>query len=134
MKKVLVMILVLFAFGCSDDATEPSENMIVGKWMRFYDEVDDDEDVLMVIEFTEDRKFTASNVLDENENGKINGVYSVANNIITMNDEDCEGIEGKYELEFRDNGVEFILIKDECDRSDYMTGFFDKYKATLYNK
>lgn len=39
------------------------------------------------------------------------------NKNITMIDDGCDKIEGVYRLEFRDDQVKFVLINDECDRS-----------------
>ena len=134
MKKILVMLMLVFAFGCSDDSTEPSKETIVGKWMKLIDDKEEYNFDILIMEFDKDGKYIAIAYTPGSERDTLNGNYTYENNSITLNDNECEGKEGKYKLEFRNNGVDFKLIEDECDRSALITGFFDKYKATLYSK
>ncbi len=134
MRKILVIVMLIFAFGCSDDATEPSENTIVGKWMKDVTKKDDSEINILVIEFTEDGKYIVQNGKAIEDEYILIGSYTYTNDILTMSDEKCEDMDGKYKLEYRNNGVDFIIVEDECDRNEFIPGFFDKYKATLYNK
>lgn len=134
MKKILVIVMLIFAFGCSDDATEPSENTIVGAWMKQMDSEDVDIPDVLIMEFTEEGKYNAIGVDKDNKRDTLVGSYTLNNNRISFSDEKCDDTKGIYDLVFKDNGVEFVLVDDECDRSNFITGFFDKYKATLYNK
>ena len=129
MKKILVMIMLIFAFGCSDDATEPSENSIVGKWDRFYEEIADQTNVFFVIEFKANGElyFEIENSTKKNNSAK--GTYTLVDNILTIEDDACEGDIGKYNLEFKDNGIELTLIEDECERGLYLPGFFKKVEG-----
>lgn len=133
MKKVLVIVMLIFAFGCSDDATEPSENTIVGSWMKQIDSGDDDMPDVLVMEFTKEGKYYAIGVGDDNKRDTLVGSYTLDNDRVVLVDEECDDTKGNYDLVFKDNGVEFVLVDDECDRVNFITGFFDKYKETLYN-
>ena len=133
MNKVLVLVILIFGFGCSDDATEPSESTIVGEWMRqINSEHDDDIDVL-VLEFKMNGEFFAIGVSKDLKYDTLNGSYTYRNNIISLTTEKCEDEIGKYEYDFKNNGINLKLIEDECDRNEYIPEFYDKYKENLYN-
>ncbi len=131
MKKILVIVMLIFAFGYSDDETEPSENTIVGKWSKDESKEREINQSLLVVEFTNDGKFTLSvdvifepKILDE-------GSYSIDGNEIEIVSGQCEIIKGKYRFEFKNNGVEFILKEDECEAREYLVGFYEKYTETI---
>ena len=132
MKKILVIVMLIFAFGCSDDATEPSENSIVGKWkMEYIGEIGKEYDDL-VLEIDKNGKFIT---FLKNHRGKIEDLehnYTYSTNVFTISSLECEGEEGKYTVEFRDNGFELKLINDDCSyRNLLFTGFYEKYVEPL---
>ncbi len=120
MKKVLVILMLIFAFGCSD-STGPEEGTVIGKWMK------EIEERIFVIEFTQDGKYTTSIELEEEQEIVVNGTYLISSNIIIMNDPKCKDQEGKYSFERKNEGIEFVLVEDECNRNEVMPGFFEKY-------
>ena len=127
MKKILVIVMLIFAFGCSDDVTEPSKDTIVGKWTKEIQSEEGDKIYHLTIEFTKEGKYIAFTDKDIDSKEILIGEYTYINKIITLNDDQCEDMEGKYELEFIGNIVDFKLIKDECDRANYIEGAFVKY-------
>ena len=127
MKKILVIVMLIFAFGCSDDVTEPSKDTIVGKWSKDLRDIKGLENFILILEFSENGEYFSSNALGDSDSKIFEGTYTFADNIITLKDSKCKEVEGKYELEFIGNIVDFKLIKDECDRANYIEGAFVKY-------
>ncbi len=127
MKKVLVIIMLIFAFGCKEDVTSPNKNELVGKWKKdFVSGIKVKYDKI-IIEFTNDNKVIHTAANSEVKSESLIGSYNYDNGIVILIDTDCKEVPGKYELEFRNNGVEFKLIDDECLRKEVITGFFEKY-------
>lgn len=120
LKKILVILLLVFAFGCND-STGPVDESVVGMWTK---EIRED---IFVIEFIQDGKYKTFNISEGKQEVVVNGTYSVSSNIITMNDTKCEDEEGKYSFDRKNEGIEFVLIEDECNRNEVMPGFFKKY-------
>jgi len=132
-KKILVIALLTFTMGISEVATGEEQDSIVGRWMKELNiEALKDYDILD-IEFTKEGKYYAITVLEDTRKDTLIGDYTFEKDIITFKDDECKEVVGKYKLEFKDNGVDFQLIDDDCNRSYIIEGFFDKYKATLYD-
>ncbi len=135
MKKVLVIVMLIFAFGCSDDGTNPSENELVGVWKTIYSVYNDDDgtyvDVLLILEFFNTGSFRMINEQPEELIFSEQGTYTIKDNIITINNNKCETEEGSYEFVFKDNGVEFTRIEDECKNNNILGTFFFDYNAEL---
>ncbi len=131
MKKVLVIVMLIFAFGCSDDGTNPSENELVGEWMYNNTPQGIFEKSYIVLEFKEDGEFIKNQLTFGVGEANIVGTYSINNDIIVLESYECGPIEGKYKFEFRDNGVEFTLIEDECEKRDYVVYFFEKVEGPI---
>ena len=127
MKKVLVILMLFFTFGCSDDANDPSENSIIGQWKTtFTSEQIADYDNLILDLRTDGNCFSTIST----KKGKVetqDNAYTYDNGILTIKSQDCEGAEGKYTVIFRDNGIEFKLLDDECGRNIFFISFFEKY-------
>lgn len=127
MKKYFVIFVLIFAFGCSEDSTGPEENSIVGKWQKLIYDTGGEEEVLLIIEFTDDNKYYVETSLDPDSGPFLEGTYTFVGSILLMVDDKCEEIEGKYKIEFENNGFTVELIEDECNRSESMPGTFIKY-------
>lgn len=127
MKKILLLIMLIFAFGCSDDTTSSSENSIIGKWKANVTPKGIFEQSYLILQFTVDGNFTKTNEPEWLEISNIKGTYSISNKTITVISEECGEVIGNYEFEFRDNGVEFILVDEECEEREYLVDFFENY-------
>ena len=132
MKKILVIVMLIFALGCKEDATEPSENAIVGKWIgRSIAIISDTGEPIIVrltLEFLNNGTFKFISEQAE----ELNYTYTFENNVLIISSVECEGAEGKYTIIFRDNGFELKLINDDCSyRNLLFTGFYEKYVEPL---
>jgi hypothetical protein len=127
MKKILVILMLVFAFGCSDDAVQPRVNPVVGNWFREVEAKEEYGFDALIMKFNNDGKYVAISVEWEGKNDTLLGNYTYENYKIVLYDEDCKEVPGNYEVDPIDNGLRFILIDDECDRSDLINGFFVKY-------
>jgi hypothetical protein len=132
MKKILVILLLVFAFGCSDDATEPSRNELVGMWMMDVTPQGILEKSLLILKFSSNNEFTKIQDGSGFGTSDYQGTYSINGDVITFVGGDCRKVEGKYKFKFRDNGVEFTLIEDECKEREYVVGFFEKYAEPIF--
>ena len=133
MKKVLVIVMLVFAFGCSDDATEPSENTIVGKWKTFirFAELNGQTypgKVILDFDNIGNYKISFEELPGEEIPEKFiyqdEGKYTISEDILTVVNNECENIEGKYKFEFKDNGLEFMIIEDDCNRNHSISSFY----------
>ena len=131
MKKILVIVMLIFAFSCSDDGTKPEPYEIVGKWKSNNTEEGEINQSLLVVEFTKEGKYILSIDIFNPTKALDDGNYTLDNDKITIVSKECENIKGNYRFEFKNNGVEFYLIDDECSRSKSITGFFEKYDAPI---
>ena len=96
--------------GCDDDTQtndDTSSASVIGEWERTY-QIGDMNDI-------------ASLSLDENNiatatfSGEtLSGTYSISNNIITVLDDECPGIEGNYNYSITATTLTFTLVDDEC--------------------
>ena len=131
MKKVLVMILVLFAFGCSNDATEPSENTLVGKWesvARFGNEDNGNVIILTyVLEFSNDGRYSAYDLTEDKEFINIEGTYSISNDSLTTLNKECQNIEAMYRVIFDGDEMRIETIKNECESNQSISGLYSKH-------
>ncbi len=128
MKKVLVIVMLIFAFGCSDDGTNPEPHEIVGKWVMDVTPQGILEKSFLILEFSNNNEFTKIQEGFVLGTSDYQGTYSINGDVITFVGGDCKKVEGKYKFKFRDNGVEFTLIEDECEDREYVVGFFEKYE------
>lgn len=123
--------MLIFAFGCSDDATGPEDHQLVGVWKTTSTVYNDDDgtyvDVLLIIEFFNTGSFRIRNEQPEELIFDEKGTYEISDDVMTIKNLKCENTEGKYKFEFRDNGVEFTLIEDECNYNSLLTTFFLDY-------
>ncbi len=135
MKKVLVIVMLIFAFGCSDDATEPSENTIVGKWKSelFILALEDGTlvNTYRVLEFNNNGTYSFYHEDEELDLLNDSGTYTISNNELTILNNECLGIEGKYEVLFDDNGFEIKLKEDDCERNHILSDFYYNFDAEI---
>lgn len=121
MKKVIFILFTVLLFSCSDDSTNPSEDTIVGTWLK--EGIIDEEEYAFYIVFNESNEYFVYSEDGIGEGASEAGTYTLNENEITMTDSGCEG-DGIYSLEFSDNQVVFTPIEDDCNRINYMTGTF----------
>ena len=131
MKKVLVIVMLIFAFGCSDDATDPSENTIVGEWIGRSIAIISDTGEPMIVRLTLEFLNNGTFKFISEQAEELNYTYTFENNVLIISSVECEGAEGKYTVEFRDNGIELNLLNDECERNKFFVGFFEKYEGPI---
>jgi hypothetical protein len=119
--------MFVFAFGCEEETTAPIEKPLVGKWMKDVRNNNVNKMDILVLEFTEFGQYLAYDGTKKKGSNTLVGNYVINDNIITLSDFECDLTDGIYEIEFKDNGVNFKLIEDECNRSFLIKGFFEKY-------
>ena len=118
--------MLVFALGCSDDATEPSENTIVGEWVRQFEIGELYDFQTFTLDFRDDGTCISIPTSEKGRFIPITNDYTYQNNTLVIKSEECDGVDGTYKVEFRDNGIELKLVHDDCDRSDLFSGFFEK--------
>jgi hypothetical protein len=121
--------MLIFAFGCSDEGTEPSKNTIVGVWVRQFETGELNDYQTFTLDFRENGKcysYVTSPLADVKPT---TNDYTFINNTLIIKSEECEGVEGTYKVEFRNNGIELKLVSDDCYRSELFTGFFEKVEG-----
>ncbi len=135
MKKILVILMLVFAFGCSDDAKVIAENSIVGRWKKEFKGEIEREWITLILDFANNGKFV-SKLYSVGENIDVMEYnYTFSNNILIISSEECTGDDGKYRVEFKNNGFELKLIDDKCDnRNLIFTGFYAKYVGSEEQK
>jgi len=121
MKKIFFILFTVLLFSCSDDSTNPSEDSIVGTWLK--EGIIDEEEYAFYIVFNETNEYYVYSKDGVGEGASEAGTYILDGNDITMTDSGCEG-DGIYSLNYSDNQVIFTPIDDDCDRRNYMTGVF----------
>lgn len=133
MKKILVIVMLIFAFGCSDDATNPEPHELVGKWKTsFRIEHESSEDSVLIIlnlEFFNNGTFEMRNEQPEEEIINEYGIYTISNDELIIENGHCAPENGRFEFEFKNNGVEFTRIEDECMHNIAFINFFEKYEG-----
>lgn len=131
MKKILVILMLVFAFGCSDNGTQPDLDSIVGTWKTpviFIDSEDkENSKIIFVLKFEENGNFQLSNELAEDVMINENGTYTVIGDTLSIINSKCEDSVGKYKFEFKDNGVEITQIADDCINNNFIDRFFYNY-------
>ena len=129
--------MLVFAFGCEENVTEPSENSIVGKWKNYIEYSEDNAlsyNVLVILEFFNDGTYILSeNELPEHLKYHEEGKYTISDDIITIVNNECENVEGKYKFKFRDNGVEFKVIEKGCWKDSPWYYFYYDFDVELEN-
>lgn len=137
MRNFILLLFAVLLVSCNEDSTSPSNDSIIGAWYKEFDDVFEtvgnstEETVVFIINFNSDEEYYVYTQEGNNIELQLTGEYSVQNNRITMMDENCDDVEGVYNLEFSGDEVEFILVDDECDRSESMTGRFKAYNNSL---
>lgn len=126
MKKILVILMLVFAFGWINEAIAVDNNTIVGKWKKDFPEIEDKNSINFIMELLKDGTLSFSFFASDLFIDEVSGTYTYSDNIITLLDEENENIEGKYSIEFKENVLEFTLIEDECKRSTLLPGTFKK--------
>ncbi|MCB0703511.1 MAG: hypothetical protein R2863_02285 [Candidatus Kapaibacterium sp.] len=130
MKKILVIIMLFFAFGCSDDSEITKENSIVGKWKfnfqivqahsdNLSDKNKKDNYVLEVLEFNENGIY---NIYQTNHIGTSQvdqGKYTYINGILTISNDKCNGLESKYEVEYQKSFIRVNIINEACQENRF---------------
>ncbi|PKL81330.1 MAG: hypothetical protein CVV25_00915 [Ignavibacteriae bacterium HGW-Ignavibacteriae-4] len=124
-KKILVIVMLTFTFGCSDDAEISEENSIVGKWKYNFqivqgpsdyllDTIKKDNYVLELLEFKENgiyyiyqTNYVGTNLVEQ-------GKYSYMNKILTISNDKCNRLESKYEVEYNENYIRVFTISEPC--------------------
>ncbi len=134
MKKILVIVMLIFAFGCSDDATAPIESELVGKWKSYFTRVDEEgksSTALLILDFNSDGTFNLS--VDPSSEFTVNekGTYTISDEILTITNNACGDFKGGYKFEFRDNGLKLIRIQDDCARNNLLLLFYYSYDVVL---
>lgn len=140
MKKILVILMLVFAFGCSDDVTAPEPHEIVGKWKTYIIFTDENSQTypgVVVLYFDNVGNYNISfqglpgEEIPEKFIYQDEGKYSISEDILTVVNNECENIEGKYKFEFKDNGVEFMIIEDDCNRNHSISDFYYDFDAVI---
>ncbi len=135
MKKILVIIMLVFAFGCSDDGTNPVETNLVGKWYKDFTIIKDGSNesiqVLLILEFFNNGTFKMINEEPEEEIVNDHGTYTLSNDVLTIVNSKCDNIEGKYKFEFEFNSVQFTRIEDECINNNIIIGYFENWNTPV---
>ena len=126
MKKILVILILFFAFGCGDDATDPSDNELVGIWVRQLDTEELEYYKSLALDFRKDGTCITTITLSDGQVIVEDNTCTYENNTFVIKSYFCEGAEGKYTIIFRDNGIELKLLNDDCERSIIFIGFFEK--------
>jgi uncharacterized protein (TIGR03066 family) len=137
MKKVLVILMLIFAFGCSDDVTAPVDSELVGKWKTNFTRVDEKGEssvALLILEFKNDGTFSLSSNKSSEFMININGTFSVTDDILTVINYACGDIKGGYKFKFRDNGIKLTEIQDECGNNSLLNLFYYNFDAVLEDK
>lgn len=134
MKKILVIVMLIFAFGCSDDATAPIESELVGKWKSYFTRVDEkgkSSTALLILDFNSDGTFSLS--VDPSSEFTVNekGTYSILDDVLTIINNTCGDLKGGYKFEFRDNGLKLTRIQDECGHNNLLLLFYYNYDEVL---
>ncbi|GAB5466455.1 MAG: hypothetical protein Kapaf2KO_18910 [Candidatus Kapaibacteriales bacterium] len=141
-KRDIVLILILFlgigVWSCDeeDDIIKTNDSInIIGSWLKT--DVGSDRDSL-IITFKENgivEYYAPEGITDELF---FSGLYDLRDdNTIVLTDEGClfdeteEFIEGRYRLEQDGETLEFILVEDECDRADFLTGLATKTELRI---
>lgn len=120
-----MIIILVFAFGCSYDSEISKENSIVGKWKfnfqivqgtsdNLSDKNKKDNYVLEVLEFNENGIY---NIYQTNHIGTSQveqGKYTYINGILTISNDKCNGLESKYEVEYYENYIRVFTISEPC--------------------
>lgn len=131
LKKILVILLLVFAFGCSDDATEPSENTLVGKWesvARFGNEDNGNVIILTyVLEFSNDGRYSAYDLTEDKEFINKEGTYSISNDSLTILNKECQNIEAMYKVIIDGDEMRIETIQNECESNQSISGLYNKY-------
>ncbi len=131
MKKVLVIVMLIFAFGCSDDATEPSENTLVGKWesVAIFRNEDKGEAIVVtyVLEFSNDGKYSAYDLTEDKEYINREGTYSISNDSLTTINKECPNIEAMYRVILDGDEMRIETIKNECGSNQSISGLYSKH-------
>lgn len=136
MKKILVIIMLVFVFGCSDDATAPEESPIVGMWATTFtvlvEETSDYIDVFVVLKFMDNGNYIVysnqPDILTFNEEG----TYKINDNELKVVNSKCADTEGIYRVEFIDNGLDITQIEDECSYNSVLHDIFFKFDSNTY--
>ncbi len=142
MKKVLVIVMLIFAFGCSDDGTnpEPNEDSIVGKWKTFITFAEENSQTypgIVILDFDNIGNYKISfeelpgEEIPEKFIYQDEGKYTISDDILTVVNNKCENIEGTYKIKFKDNGVEFMIIEDDCNRNHFISDFYYDFDAEI---
>lgn len=135
MKKILVIVLLIFAFGCKEDTTGPNENELVGKWKKLVSvrDIENNQyiDILIVLQFEENARFQITTESTEESLINENGTYSVMGDTLSIINNKCEDSVGEYKFEFKNNGVEFTRITDDCNYNNIINRFFLDYDELI---
>ncbi len=134
MKKVLVILMLFFAFGCSEETTAPVESELVGKWKSYFTRVDEEgksSTALLILDFNSDGTFSLS--ADPSSEFTVNekGTYTISDVVLTITNNACGDLKGGYKFEFRDNGLKLIRIQDECGHNNLLLLFYYSYDVVL---
>jgi hypothetical protein len=106
MRNFILLLFALLLVSCNEDSTSPSNDSIIGAWYKEFDDVFEN--------FGNSTEETVVFIINFNSDEEYYVYTQEGNNI-----------------EFSGDEVEFILVDDECDRSESMTGRFKAYNNSL---
>lgn len=132
MKKILVILMLVLAFGCSDEATAPVDSELVGKWKTVFSGVDQEGipfDDTFILEFKDNGIFSLSSQQPSRITINITGTYSVSSDVLTIINNACGDIKGGYRFEFKDNGLDIVEIQDECGNNSFLPQFYYSFEV-----
>lgn len=133
----IAMVFICFGFwSCSQD-DEPDSKSIIGTWSKTI--IEENKASTFYATFKENGNIeyqVTGNKIDETF---FTGTYiMISEDEIEVKDANCieddseDFIVGKYKLVITENTLEFILIKDKCNRSEDLPGVYNKVKQTNY--
>jgi uncharacterized protein (TIGR03066 family) len=137
MKKVLVILMLFFAFGCSEETTAPVESELVGKWKTTYNGVDEEGtsfNELFILEFNINGTLSLTSQQPSRLTINLTGTYSVSGDVLTIINNACGDLKGGYKFEFKDNGVDIKEIQDECGNNSFLPRFYYHFDEVFAEK
>lgn len=128
LKKILVIIMLVFAFGCEENVTEPSESeyTIVGTWGKLKEITDKRDTIFIYLEFKVDKIIYLTSKIGGQEIERIEGSYIKTGDKITVVDSKFESENGIYSFKINGEMLELILKEDETERRNYFPGIYKR--------
>lgn len=131
MKKVLVIVMLIFAFGCKEDVAAPEDIDIVGNWARVDNTDKSDTINIKDISFSKDGKCYIQYRYIINQFPDTCRYSFSSDHILTITGGTCGDVTDKFKVVSKNKGIEFILLEDECDRAEKLPGYFESYPTVI---